>query len=607
MRLNKNIFLIILIITILVVKTNIYGETLMNIQKLPEHPRLMLNQERIELLKRYLQEDKEFQKQFTAFHKQCEKIMKEPVSVRELDGDKFKRMLRISRDVLRKIMFLGTYDKVKPTPEYQNRIIAEMLSAADFVDWHHKHFLDTAEMTAALALGYDWYYDVLTDEQKQKISNAIIEKGLQKSTVKNNGWWIKSDNNWNQVCHCGMVLGALAVFEDDPTSANQIIDRAEKYIHTGLESYAPDGIYKEGAGYWVYGTSFTVLMTACLDSALGQDWNIPDYEGFKESFDFVFHTTILPSKKSFSFADSGDKPQTLPQHMWLASKTSDKIYCQKSKYSQEYLGTFSRMYPLSIIYYQSCNLSEMNISLTWHGKGDVELSIARTSWSSDAIYTGIKAGKTEGINHGHMDIGSFVFDMQGEQWAADLGMEKEIYDSTIGGVWSTHQDSNRWKFFRVNSLSHNTLSIGGELQRVAGVNPIIAVTEDPDNMSTTIDMSAAYKGQAESIIRKIAIVDKQYIMIEDIYKGIAENQSLIWNMATGAKIELKDNNRKAALSIGEKKIYAEIVSPVEASFSIASAKPKTPVENQNKGYLMLQAEIKSPVQDGTLKIVFKEK
>ena len=141
----------LLFTTLLIINTNIFGKTEMKINKLPSHPRLMLTSLRINNLKTYLQEDKNFQKNFEGFHKQCEKIMHEPISTRELDGDKRKRMLRTSRDVLRKIMYLGTYDKVQPTPKYQQRIIAEMLSAADFIDWHHKHFLDTAEMTAALA------------------------------------------------------------------------------------------------------------------------------------------------------------------------------------------------------------------------------------------------------------------------------------------------------------------------------------------------------------------------------------------------------------------------------------------------------------------------
>jgi hypothetical protein len=578
----------------------------MKIKKLPSHPRLMLTYLRINNLKTSLQEDKNFQKNFEGFHKQCEKIMQEPISTRELDGDKRKRMLRTSRDVLRKIMYLGTYDKVQPTPKYQQRVIAEMLSAADFIDWHESHFLDTAEMTAALALGYDWYYDILTKKQKDKISNAIRSKGLKKS-YECNQFWVQGDNNWNQVCHCGMVLGALATFEDDPELSNQMIERAEKDIHTGLNSYAPDGIYKEGSGYWSYGTSFTVLMAACLDSAIYDDWNILDYEGVKESFDFAFQTSMLPSKKTFGFADTGETPSVLPQHMWLGNKLSNNIYCQMSEYTRKYLGTYPRMYPLSIIYYTPSSESEMKLPLTWHGNGDVELSTARTSWNTSAIFTGIKAGKIEGINHGHMDIGSFVIDMLGEQWATDLGSDMALYDSTSDGVWATSQNANRWKFFRVNSLSHNTLNIGGQLQRVAGVNPITQITEDIENMSTTVDMSNAYAGQAEQIIRQIAIIDKSYVEIKDTYKGITKDQDLIWNMATKAKIELSNNSKQATLSIGEQKILVEIVSPIEASFSIASAKPKTAKENQNNGYLMLQATIQAPVEDGTLKIIFREK
>ena len=32
-----------------------------------------------------------------------------------------------------------------------------MLTAARFEDWNPSHFLDVAEMTFALAIGYDWH------------------------------------------------------------------------------------------------------------------------------------------------------------------------------------------------------------------------------------------------------------------------------------------------------------------------------------------------------------------------------------------------------------------------------------------------------------------
>ncbi|MDA3798234.1 MAG: heparinase II/III family protein [Kiritimatiellae bacterium] len=577
----------------------------MQIKKLPPHPRLMLTEDRIDKLQQYFKEDEVFQKKVDALRKKCDGLLKTPVCTRRLDGDKRKRMLGTSREVLKLVMYLGTSDKIEPNKVYQERVIAEMLSAADFIDWHDNHFLDTAEMTAALALGYDWYFDVLTDGQKQKISGAIISKGLEKSYDKSKNWWVKGDNNWNQVCHCGMVLGALATYEQNSELAEKVVQRAEENIHTGLESYAPDGIYKEGCGYWVYGTSFTVLMAACLNSAIGDDWNILEYSGFKDSFDFVIHAGILPSKQIFSYADSfGSQP--MPLHMWLGEKTSNEAYCQVSDFSNEYLNKYSRMYPISIIYYQPSEGTSIDLPLTWHGKGDVELSIARTSWDTSAIYTGIKAGKIEGINHGHMDVGSFIFEMKGEQWATDLGSEKEIYDSTRGGVWSTNQDSVRWEFFRVNSLSHNTLSIGGELQNVAKNNPIISTTTNVNDMSTTMDMSNAYEGNAEKIIRKIAIIDQEKVVIKDEYKGIVVDKDLIWNMTTEAKIEIDKNKKNAILTIGNKSIYAKILSPDNAFFEIASAKPETAAERQNEGYSRLQAKISTPVKDGTLEIEFSE-
>ena len=53
------------------------------------------------------------------------------------------------------------------------------MAAAAFEDWHPPHFLDTAEMTNAVAIGYDWLYDVLTPEQRATLKTAIIEKGLK--------------------------------------------------------------------------------------------------------------------------------------------------------------------------------------------------------------------------------------------------------------------------------------------------------------------------------------------------------------------------------------------------------------------------------------------
>ena len=90
--------------------------------------------------------------------------------------------------------------------------IREMLVAASFRDWNPRHFLDTAEMTTALAIGYDWLYDDIPPADRQTIRQAMVEMGLEEGmkVYRSKGWWSVGDNNWNQVCNGGMILGALA-------------------------------------------------------------------------------------------------------------------------------------------------------------------------------------------------------------------------------------------------------------------------------------------------------------------------------------------------------------------------------------------------------------
>jgi hypothetical protein len=48
-----------------------------------------------------------------------------------------------------------------------------MLAVAAFADWNPSHFLDTAEMTAGLALGYDWFAD-LSAATRATVRQAMI-------------------------------------------------------------------------------------------------------------------------------------------------------------------------------------------------------------------------------------------------------------------------------------------------------------------------------------------------------------------------------------------------------------------------------------------------
>ena len=87
-----------------------------------------------------------------------------------------------------------------------------------YPDWNKVHFLDTAEMTIAVSIAYDWLYHDLSPEIRQKAKNCILQHALliALKEYKNGdeGSWAKRETNWNVVCNTGMSFGALAISED---------------------------------------------------------------------------------------------------------------------------------------------------------------------------------------------------------------------------------------------------------------------------------------------------------------------------------------------------------------------------------------------------------
>ena len=67
-----------------------------------------------------------------------------------------------------------------------------MLAAARFSDWNPSHFLDVAEMTFALAVGYDWLYDQLDRASRKEIRTAIVDKGVVLPFETRHKGWVRA-------------------------------------------------------------------------------------------------------------------------------------------------------------------------------------------------------------------------------------------------------------------------------------------------------------------------------------------------------------------------------------------------------------------------------
>jgi hypothetical protein len=505
-----------------------------------DHPRLLVNAAEIEMLKASVAEHPDKAKILEIVIREADTVFEKAPSERIQKG---KRLLSVSREVLRRILYLGTAFHFTDNERYVKRAVEEMLAVAKFSDWNPSHFLDVAEMTTAFALGYDWFFHVLSEEEKVIIRRAILDLGIAPSFAGHDSW-ARRDNNWNQVCNGGMLFGALALADEETELAKRVILRTIDGLPYAMRTYQPDGIYVEGPSYWEYGTTYNVLCIAALESALGTSFGLADFPGFKETGAFPLYMTG-PTGDHFTFSDCGSKHQLFPAVYWFARRWEDpglawpeELWLQRLL-SGERVST-GRFLPLALYWWSGEKPQVPQKPLTWYGEGQNPIAILRTSWdNSDATWLAFKGG-TPWANHGHMDIGSFVLEADGVRWAVDvMGKGYGELEAMDLGIWNRKQESDRWKIFAYHNNSHNTLVVDGKGQLVQAEAPILHFSDDPDFSFAIIDMSAVYADELVQAQRGVALRPDGSVLIQDELTNNGQESSVRWAMSTPATLEVE--------------------------------------------------------------------
>ncbi len=560
------------------------------------HPRLFFTAEDQARIENLAKTDETLRRLIDANHELAEKLLKNPpVQYRIPDG---KRLLSESRTCIRTVATTAMAYRLSGDKRFAERAIEDMLAAAAFKDWNPRHFLDTAEMATALAIGYDWLQDVLTDKQKKTIRDAITRHGLKAGMAcyEKGGWWTRGHNNWNQVCNGGMIIGALAIMEHDAAFCGQVVRHARRSIPNGLDVYPPDGAYPEGPSYWHYGTAYTVLTINALQTAQNDDLGISRGKALDRTGDFWIHM-VGPTGRFFNFADSGEGWSPAPILFQL-----DKLYNQPI-YSQWHRGKLrawmdkrelkNRFAAMEIAWYRppaGDAAKDLPLDSFFHGIQDVVTM--RSAWDDpNAMFVGFKGGDND-ANHGHLDIGSFVLDVDGIRWASDLGGDNYNMPGYFGG--------KRWTYYRLNNRSHNTLVIGDRIQNPRAESEITHFDSTPERVEAIADMTLAYKGQAVRALRGVAMLDRKAVLIQDEVTNRGEE--IRWGMVTYADVEIQRNG-VAIMKEKGKTLKATILKPegFRITFEIVSTKPPTERERDNKGTRMLAFRTKGDPK-GTTRI-----
>lgn len=531
------------------------------------HPRLHANADDFARLRAESETNATLKKWTDTVISQADGLLdQEPLEYTIPDG---LRLLDTSRGVQDRLLKLGYAYQITGDEKYAERAWKEMEKACSYTDWNPRHFLDTAEMAYGIAVGYDWCYDYLSDEQRETIENAIIKLGLEEGIKQYNGSptgtnFVFQDMNWNVVCNGGLSAAAFAVLDADPETVLYTLENAYRSFDYMITEFAPDGGWVEGPGYWAYTLKFFCIWMDAMKYPLGTYYNIPNYPGISRTADYIF--SLQGNKGANNFNDCGEGDVVSSDVMWLGRYFDhDGITSAYLSY-KDLRGLQGNVY--DCLYYDtSVSSDEITMPLD-NVTRRVESGAMRSGWDNiNGMYLSYRGGETL-VNHYHISQGAFVLDALGERWALDIGMESLTYSADFTG--------DRNSLYRIRPEGHNCLVIKPSTDPGQDLNadcPIIKSESKERGAYQVLDLSSAYTSTANEVIRGYMLTaDRRTAVIRDEFELKGESEAY-WFMHTKADIEIVSNDTAILTQNGKRMQFKLICEGADAELSVMDAEP----------------------------------
>jgi hypothetical protein len=530
-----------------------------------------------------------------------------------------------------------------------------MRAVANFSNWNPPHFLDTAELSHGMAIGYDWLYHDLSVADRRLVERGILRHGFDAYQTGVNGSkgnpWSKGDWNWNQVVNGGMTVAALAF--GDAVDTPRLVEIATTTLHNATSaltaafaSYASQGSWPEGAGYWGYGTRYALTASTSLTAATGDDGGLSRAAGFHLTGKFCIYHMGPANRNAFNWADAGDSPCDsavenlfvlaamfpalattygptartmvddipLPDDDVLSEYTYTPGEVASKTCSSWYRGNEGFRCVVALAAYSSVGSMRdlptlLPLDYLFQRRA---VGFFRSSWTSaNASWLGFK-GCNSTAEHGDLDAGTFVLEMAGERWAIDLGGG----NYALKGYWDKgSKDGERYSYYRKSTRGHNTLTFGGWDGHVGTSNQKVGGTADRTkithfrgnddakgkNKSAVVDMTGAYVN-ATSVVRTFTWSNAMTrLVVSDTFSfangSPAAAHNATWAMHTRANvtIDATKGNREAVLSQGGVELVAVLKAPVSGAVFTWANVNLAPPQHSTEGVRKLMVQTTATV------------
>ncbi|GAB3646457.1 heparinase II/III family protein [Glycomyces tarimensis] len=242
---------------------------------------------------------------------------------------------------------------------------------------------------------------------RSEIANRVLDPVFETEAPF---WWEERISNWTAVCAGAAGMAALALGVDIDLVRARILPALQSYLF----SFGPDGGCVEGVDYWVYGFGYFTYFAEAWRDATGEDL----LAGTEAIAAFPAAVQLYPGSFA-TFGDSHHDPMLPPG---LMARLADRLAAPLP--AIEYTPTFADDH--------TARWAHLTRSLEWGRELAGKIEPGRTllpdvGWFAERRLIGsrmwalaVKGGFNE-EPHNHLDLGSFIIAVDGEQLLCDPG------------------------------------------------------------------------------------------------------------------------------------------------------------------------------------------
>ncbi len=417
-------------------------------------------------------------------------------------------------------------------------------------------------VNVALAWGYDWLYNELSDEERETVRTALLARTRETADhiIKHAKIHLfPYDSHAVRAVSAVLIPASIAMLDDAP-EARAWLDYSVEFLSTVYSPWGDaDGGWAEGPHYWMTGMAYLVEAANLLKSYSGIDLYQRPF--FQKTGDFPLYTKP-PDTRRGTFGDDstmGDLPclkvgYNLRQFAGVTGNGAYQWYFEEIKRNDP--GTEMAFYNYG---WWDLNFDEM---MYLHDFGAVEAvppaDIPKLRWFKGIGWVSVqhcmddpsahisfimKSSSFGSISHSHGDQNAFCMSAFGE----DLAIQSGYY---VAFNSSMHQS------WRRQTRSKNAILIDGQGQyadkdksrAMRATGQITTAESREDHIFISGDATAAYRSlndAVEAVQRDVYFVHDSYFVIVDTIDA-AKPVDITWQLHANAPMHLGDTTFRYA-------------------------------------------------------------